>query len=72
MFELHPTDYHTVDITVRSKQHAERVVAAVRSEGLMAHVEDYDDWLIVYVATPQWVRDYYRNGGTWGYGPFPE
>lgn len=77
----------TTEIEVKTRDQAERVVAAVRSEGLMAHIEEvgfevFDDvaqhWTfevqeyVVHIATPRWVRQYYSSGGIWGYGPFPE
>lgn len=87
MLEQYPTDYHTVEITVDSEEKAERIGDAVRSFGLMTHIEEvgfevFDDvaqqWTfevqewVLHIATPNWVRQYYSSGGTWGYGPFPE
>lgn len=63
--------FDPVEIEVWTAEQAERVVSAVQEAGLMAHVEDHETYFVVYVATPQWVRQYYSSGGIWDYDSFP-
>lgn len=56
-------------ISVSSEARLARLARLIRRFDLRMHVERYDDGALAYVdvATRDFVREYYNNGGTWDY-----
>lgn len=66
-----PDNWQTRHVYADTFEEAEQIATRGTEMSLMAHIatcgnEEYQ-YYAVHFATPEWVDNYYRNGGIWGY-----